>query len=442
MATARAPLKVVHLAHDALPHSTGGVEVYVARLARAQRAAGCDVELLAARDPGRRNSYEVRREVHDGLPLTTIGHRTGKDPFHALRVAADLSRFDRNPRIDRLVAGLVREAAPDVVHVHHLVHLSTSLLGELSRLGLPVVVTLHDYWWLCVAGQLLHDGGPHEPEACDERCLRYLLFNRHKAFGPLAPLFAAYTRLRARRFTRWVRERQRLLVESLGHARLVIAPSHSLAERYARSGVARERMAVSDYGTDTSAIPRRLRSLGDRPLRLGFLGRLVPEKGAHLLLEAFHGLDGAAELALFAAPAPNAGYGRKLAALAERCGARFAGAFASPRVGEVLDSIDVLVAPSTWWENSPLVIHEAFAAGVPVVAADAGGMAELVTHERDGLLFELGDAAALAHALRRMLEPGVLERLSRGTRPPRSLADDASWHLEAYQRLAARHETR
>jgi glycosyltransferase involved in cell wall biosynthesis len=429
-------MKVVHLAHDALPYATGGVEVYVDRLARAQRAAGCAVELFAARDGGRPNRYDVRRETRDGLPLTTVGHRTGGDRFHALRVAADLSRFDRNPRLDRLVAAWVRETAPDVVHVHHLVHLSTTLLEILAKLGVPIVVTLHDYWWLCVAGQLLHDGGPHEPESCGEPCLRYLLVNRHKALGPLAPLVAAYTRRRAGHFGRWVQARQVNLVAALGLARRVIAPSRSLAERYVRRGVDSERLVVSDYGTDLAAIPRRRRSRESGPLRFAFLGRLVPEKGPHLLLEAFGALAPVeATLELHSPPAPNAGYARTLAALAARCGARFAGPFDPARVGAVLAGVDVLVVPSLWWENSPLVVHEAFAAGVPVVAAAAGGMAELVTDGRDGLLFRCGDAAALAAALQRMLEPGVLERLSAGTRPPRPLADDVAWHLALYERL-------
>jgi len=432
-------MKVVHLAHDALPYATGGVEVYVDRLARAQRGAGCAVELFAARDGGRPNRYDLRRETRDGLPLTTVGHRTGFDRLHALRVAADLSRFDRNPRLDRLVAGWVRETAPDLVHVHHLVHLSTTLLEELATLGLPIVVTLHDYWWLCVAGQLVHDGGPHEPESCGEPCLRYLLVSRHKAaLGPLAPLAAFYTRRRAAHFGRWVQQRQARLIGQLGRASRVIAPSRSLAERYLRRGVDADRLTISDYGTDLAAIPRRRRARASDPLRFAFLGRLVPEKGPHLLLEAFGALaPGEATLELHAPPPPNAGYARTLTALAARCGARFAGPFESARVGAVLDGVDVLVVPSIWWENSPLVVHEAFAAGVPVVAAAAGGMAELVTDERDGLLFRAGDAAALAAALRRMLEPGVLERLSAGTRPPRPLADDAAWHFDLYRRLVA-----
>jgi glycosyltransferase involved in cell wall biosynthesis len=80
---------------------------------------------------------------------------------------------------------------------------------------------------------------------------------------------------------------------------------------------------------------------------------------------------------------------------------------------------DVLVVPSRWYENSPNVILEAFAAGVPVVAAGHGGLAEMVRDGVDGLLFRPGDAAALAAALRRLAaEPGLLAQLGAGVRPP------------------------
>ena len=430
-------MKILHLAHDALPYSVGGVEVYLDRLARGQARSGIEVQVVAARDPRRRNTYELCSESIDGLQVDTIGHRTGNERFHTLRLARDFTRFDRNPRIDELVTSLVRDSRPDLIHVHHLVHLSTTLLGALAELGVPIVVTLHDYWWLCVAGQLLDGAGVHEPEQCGERCLRYLLFNRHKAFGAFGFLFAVATRLQSRRFGRFVQERQRRLVAELRRADLVVAPSRQLRERYVRCGVEEARVEHWDYGTELGGIVRRVRGPAS-PLRFGFLGRLVPEKGPHLLLEAFRDLGVEATLELFAEPAPNAGYRREIARLAARCGARFAGAYDNARVGEILDRIDVLVVPSLWWENSPIVIHEAFAAGIPVIAARAGGMAELVTDGRDGLLFELGNAEELRLAMRKIAEPGALERLSCGTVPPKSLDEDVAWHISTYRRLVER----
>ena len=74
---------------------------------------------------------------------------------------------------------------------------------------------------------------------------------------------------------------------------------------------------------------------------------------------------------------------------------RFAGGIPNERIPERLARIDVQVVPSIWYENAPLTIYSAQAAGVPVVASDLGGMSEVVGDEENGLLFEPGDAADL-----------------------------------------------
>jgi hypothetical protein len=100
--------------------------------------------------------------------------------------------------------------------------------------------------------------------------------------------------------------------------------------------------------------------------------------------------------------------------------------FARPD-GPILADLDVLVVPSKWIENAPFIIREAFAAGVPVVASNLGGMAEMVRHGVDGLLFPAGNAEALAVALKRMIdEPDLLDRLKSGIVRPMSIEDDAT----------------
>jgi glycosyltransferase involved in cell wall biosynthesis len=91
---------------------------------------------------------------------------------------------------------------------------------------------------------------------------------------------------------------------------------------------------------------------------------------------------------------------------------RFAGAFAGERLDEVLAGLDLLVVPSIWYENTPFVVLEAFAAGVPVVASELGGLTELVQPGRQGWLFPAGDARALAELLRTCVaEPQRFDRL-------------------------------
>jgi glycosyltransferase involved in cell wall biosynthesis len=82
------------------------------------------------------------------------------------------------------------------------------------------------------------------------------------------------------------------------------------------------------------------------------------------------------------------------------------------QVGEILSSFDVLIVPSRWYENSPLVILEAFSAGLPVIATNLGGMAEMIEHEKSGLLFELNNAADLRAQINRLLlNPDQLQHL-------------------------------
>ncbi len=104
-----------------------------------------------------------------------------------------------------------------------------------------------------------------------------------------------------------------------------------------------------------------------------------------------------------------------------RWNGRYTGAF----VWEALASIDVLVVPSRWYENSPNAILEAYEMQVPVVATDLGGMAELVQHGRTGLLFALNDAADLqAQLVRLRSEPGLLQSLRDGIPAVKSVDDE------------------
>jgi glycosyltransferase involved in cell wall biosynthesis len=108
-------------------------------------------------------------------------------------------------------------------------------------------------------------------------------------------------------------------------------------------------------------------------------------------------------------------------------------------MASVYDSLDVLVVPSLWPENSPLVIHEAFLRGVAVVAARIGGIPGLVTEGVNGLLYDPFDPGALAEALQRLVDDRTLVgRLVAAAPPVKSIADDASEWESRYERLSRR----
>jgi glycosyltransferase involved in cell wall biosynthesis len=185
------------------------------------------------------------------------------------------------------------------------------------------------------------------------------------------------------------------------------------------------------------------------PLRIGYLGQIARHKGIHLLIKAFQQVSSTTtqqpRLMIYGNVAPASAYMAQLERLAR--GTRdiqFCGAYANAQVRDVLSEFDVLVVPSTWYEIGPLVILEAFAAGVPVVASRLPNLEYQVRDEVDGLLFEPDDVGDLARQLRRLVDdPGLLERLARGIVPVRD-GEEELRDLEAiYQSVLAnpRHST-
>ena len=109
----------------------------------------------------------------------------------------------------------------------------------------------------------------------------------------------------------------------------------------------------------------------------------------------------------------------------------------------MLSALDVVVVPSLCYENSPLVIHEAFAAGIPVIATDLGGMRELVQHEVNGLLFERANVQNLAHQLQRITqEAHLLTELRRGIPQVKSVDHEADELVSVYETIATRRQAK
>jgi glycosyltransferase involved in cell wall biosynthesis len=124
--------------------------------------------------------------------------------------------------------------------------------------------------------------------------------------------------------------------------------------------------------------------------------------------------------------------------MAEGLDVTFCGVMDRSRIGRAFAAIDCLIMPSLWLENSPVVIQEAFAAGVPVIASGQGGMAELIDDGRSGRLFPAGDVLALAkHMAAVLANPTTLRTWSVSMDPPRTIEDDAAGVEAFYQELLA-----
>ncbi len=448
-------MRVLLVSHGLPPHSRGGTETYVESLALALAAAGETVRVLAReRDPSLPERH-VRIEPREGFDVLFINNT-----FADSRGFADAWK---NARLGRAALPFIDAFAPDVAHVHHLTCLSTDLVAALDGRGVPVVFTLHDYWLMCQRGQLLD----REWKPCDgpapDRCASCLgvsaeagpflarAAQARRAIarwlpGPLPPVVRAFENGAAKRPAAGVGAAALSLrlseVRELAlRARCFLCPSETMAERMGALGVDPSKLLRQPLGIDHRpflGLRRKLSPTG----RFGFLGSLMVSKAPHLFLEAFRSLPAArASAHLFGDVVSYHGddsYRGVLGPLLAAPGVRLHGPFPHSEVARVLAALDVLVVPSVWLENSPLVVREAALAGIPVVASDLGGLRELVRHGVDGLLFPPGDVGALAGSMRRFLdEPDLLPRLRGGLRKPLTIEADAEAVRGVYRRVAA-----
>ncbi|MEO8520651.1 MAG: glycosyltransferase [Acidobacteriota bacterium] len=168
------------------------------------------------------------------------------------------------------------------------------------------------------------------------------------------------------------------------------------------------------------------------------MGTLVWHKGAHVLLEAARLLKGEVEVHLYGDTTVFPDYVATLRRLASELPVTFHGRFERAAAPGVYGGLDALAVPSLWPENSPLVIHEAFMHGVPVIGARMGGIADLIRHDVNGLLAEPASPASLAAMLARLTrEPGLPQRLSAAAPRVKSIAEDAAEWNARYERVLA-----
>ncbi len=392
-------MRVLLAVHAYPPRSTAGVEIHTQRLAEALADLGHEVSVLAAaHDLGRRTGSVCRYRLQ-GVDVVEVVN---------LHSRGTLEDTYRDPDVDRSCREVLREIAPDVVHVQHLLNLSTGILAEARRLGAALLLTLHDYWLSCprdglrwrADGQLCTRVDHGVCAACLETS-PYLVPGAQRSLMALARrlglgswlhrLHATIPRVSSAALG-WLRGLSRKtlyalvaqLDERVVHLRravadvdLVLAPTEFVRDRAVEFGVDPGRIKLMGVGVK---VDPEGRGRSTPPRRFGYLGTIAPHKGVHVLVEAFSRiaqpnlrLDVHGSLGVYPEYAAEL---RRLARGDDRM--TFHGAFPEGGQARVLAGLDVLVLPSLWWENSPAALLEARAAGVTVVASRTGGMPEIL----------------------------------------------------------------
>jgi glycosyltransferase involved in cell wall biosynthesis len=459
-------MKIIVTVHQFLPDHSSGTEVIALGIARELQGRGHEVVVVTGYPDPRplRDEERFDRYTYEGLRVERFRH--SPDPMGDQSVVTELA-YD-NHLFARAFDRLLAEVEPDVVHFVHLARLSASLIGPCVERSIPTVFTATDFWPVCPYSQLRLGGnelcaGPDESAL---NCIRHFAENltAHPVSIPAAVSRApnwliglgvrAATSPRlpvsAPRFFTEVKAlvgRQQFLRRELNRIDRVLAPSRLMERKLVEGGIDAERVSFLPYGIDAAGGERGAERGRERVLRLGFIGSVAEHKGVEVAIKALRLLPAGlpVELSIHGAPgshpAYQAYYARIQALAARDPRIRLFPAFPNHEVRGVLATMDALVVPSLWHENTPLVVYEAFAAGCPVIGSEVEGIAEIVGHEVNGLLFSAGDSSALAAGIRRLAENrGLLRTLASRTKPPLSVPAHVSRLVEIYEELIAARE--
>ncbi|SAK98632.1 group 1 glycosyl transferase [Caballeronia fortuita] len=340
------------------PDEVGGAEVATRLLADGLMKAGLEVCVVCATGSGDDRSEEVNgakvyrlRSTNLYWPHAPGEHsRVAKLIWHAIDV--------RNTSMSRKLAEIIEREKPDIVHTANLSCLSVDAWRVANNAGVPIVHTIHDYYLLCPTASMLSGGKP-----CASQCGVCSLYAKPKQIAS-------------------------------AQVNVAVGVSDFVLQKHVESGffsrAAKTTVIHNCYQTKDSASVARAPQADNAPLRLGMLGRVLPEKGLELLLDQLFA-DQTLDWTLAIGGTGDQDYVDSLKTK-----------YADPRVsflGRVdpsafLNSIDILVVPSVWNEPFGLVVLEAYSHGVPVVGSNMGGIPEII-EPRSKLLFDVAQPETL-----------------------------------------------
>jgi glycosyltransferase involved in cell wall biosynthesis len=405
-------MRILYVTAHYPPDFTSGATLQVERAARHVAAAGHEVAVLS----GAINLADgtKRTERVEEVALHWIGT--------ADRLAPDDDGNWSNPAATAYATEVMDRWRPDVVHAHALQTLGADLLAEAAARGITTVVTMHDLWWWCAR-----------------------LFLVDRALRP-CPLDTMRSDCACARTAGWRRERAARLAVVLAGVDQILVPSRSLRDVVVLNGIDATRVDVDENDVDPKVADDSARRAerSDTTVRFVYVGGEQPLKGRDVMLAAAHRLHRLRGWRLTA-------YGvRRRAGLRTRWRERrirFEGAYQPAATAAVLSAADVLVIPSIARESFSLVAREALAAGLAVITSDCLGPTEVVTDGVNGLVVPIGDVAALAGAMQRLIDDRQLLtrlRAAARSRPPelRRPAEHAAALVDRYRRLVADRELR
>ncbi len=361
-----------------------------------------------------RSNEKEHRYIHQGLSV--YRYPTSIEP------SKDEVRGRIEPKYLDIFSNWIKDLKPDIVHFHSRTRgCSFYHARTIRQLGIPMVLTIHAADFMCVAGTArLWGVSPCDGRIDEFRCtacwlkkqgvplwwLAWLLSRMPDAFirrlggmgGKLGTLFSL------RKIFLERREREETLFSYFSYIIVVAKWLYSILKinniqegklYYCRHGISK----------DFSYRKNESKSYAKDKIRVGYVGRFNSVKGIHVLIKAVKKLPKSIGIELKIYGRINfkedEDYFKQLISFSHGDPRiEFCGELTEENYAKVMSGFDLVAVPSIWLETGPYIVLEAFLAGIPVIGSNLGGIAELVTHNLNGMLLESGNVRAWSGALK------------------------------------------
>jgi glycosyltransferase involved in cell wall biosynthesis len=407
-------MKIVFFVHCFFPGHFYGTETYTLELAKNYSAWGHDVTVVSAIFQGEPASEDLLSHYeYEGIKVISLDknkvpHSRIKETYY-------------QPEMREILTSLLKDLQPDIVHVTHLINHTSALLEATSALGIPTYATFTDFFGFCLNNKLeAADGalcaGPSRSrsncvacyikEAARGRVGGWMGYAKSataaKVIASSATLLRKLPGLKNGEIDGTIEDIARrpdtlISLYNQGY-KGAVAPTAFLKKAYMANEV-KVPMHALWFGIDIDRSAKPDRPVDHIPT-IGFIGQIAPHKGTDLLIDAFQKLQKkSARLKIYGPADQDPAYMTELRTKSAGGEIEFLGTFDKGDMVNILRELDLLVIPSKWYENSPLVLLNALATHTPVLVSDVQGMTEFLEPGVNGLAFKRGSTDDLYEKL-------------------------------------------
>ena len=413
-------MKIIYTTHQFYPDFGAGTELLTYMTANHIRRRGHSVRIVTGCPL---SDIKNPNNIFDEYTFNKLLiHRYRHSSYDSTRNQSIMEAEHCNSMVQKWFRNILETFKPDLVHVFHLQRLSAGILETCYQIGVPFIITATDFWVICPTTQLLLPdntlcSGPHHmmtncvkhltqktsntaiqylvsllPESLIRGIIHFLNKVPRIRIGPLRNIYA-------------LTKRPQYVIKQINHASRILVTNRFMKNILETHGVRTDIIKLMPFGIKPINRPTVSIENHSDILKIGFIGTLNFHKGVHVAIKALRALPQSIkiQLKIYGSREQFPEYASLLdTIIAADPRISFLGTFNPDHIGNVLQGIDILVIPSLWYENTPLILHQAQAARVPVIATDLGGMNEIIEDGKNGFLIQPNQDKELTNILEQL----------------------------------------